>query len=699
MAQRSHRVATIIGTAVTAAALGLSSLVTTGSAQATDTVFRPQVVTVDTPTRADKRELQSLGLDLTEHAGHDYIEVVLHNAADLAALVDAGFTYDVRIADLVRREARNNEINKRFAATTVRSSLPSGRDSYRMLADYNADMQKLAEENPRLVKLFELPHKSLDGRTIYGIEITEGVKRANHGQPTFVMLGVHHAREWPSGEHTMEFAIDLVNRYKKGHPRITELLRRAQVIIVPVVNVDGFELSRSDGEHVDLRELDEGGTVSLLGTPGNAYKRKNCRVMDGEDTPDGSCRAFSATSPGGFGIGVDPNRNYGGFWGGPGASDLFADPTYRGAGPFSEPETQNIRELVTSHQVTTLITNHTYSNLVLRPNGASPNLIGPDGFPLGNPPDEKALKALGDDMAAENGYTSQHAWELYDTTGSTEDWSYNATGGFGYTFEIGPTEFHPPFPTVIDLYYGDNRKGDTDGLGNRDAFLLALENAVDSSMHSVISGKAPAGATLRLEKRASVPTWSGDSVGDRLRTTMQVGSDGKFTWHVNPSTPPIVQARQYRVLAEEPTTSETFTGTTAPSQSTDIPFKVTQPSDILRIKLDWPTPDDLDLYLLDAEGNQIQSSAAFVGEKEEILLDDAQPGDYIIRVTNFASATPTWTVTAEQFDSTVDTTTGLVEQWTLSCLDRDGRVLEQMSIQVDRGEHVKANLMECRRRW
>ena len=49
-------------------------------------------------------------------------------------------------------------------------------------------------------------------------------------------------------------------------------------------------------------------------------------------------------------------------------------------------------------------------------------------------------------MAAQNGYTSQHAWELYDTTGSTEDWSYNATGGFGYTFEIGPDEFHPPFP-------------------------------------------------------------------------------------------------------------------------------------------------------------------------------------------------------------------------------------------------------------
>ena len=40
-------------------------------------------------------------------------------------------------------------------------------------------------------------------------------------------------------------------------------------------------------------------------------------------------------------------------------------------------------------------------------------------------------------MAAENGYTSQKGFELYDTTGTTEDWSYFATGGLGFTFEIG----------------------------------------------------------------------------------------------------------------------------------------------------------------------------------------------------------------------------------------------------------------------
>src|SRR5690606_15889333 len=162
---------------------------------------------------------------------------------------------------------------------------------------------------------------------------------------------------------------------------------QARVVVVPVVNVDGFHLSRTDGALIDLRDLNSvdplGGQTSILATPGNAYKRKNCRLVDGQDTPDGTCAVGSVNSPGGFGVGICVNRNYGGVWGGPGASATFADPTYRGPAPFSEPEIQNVRELVSSRQVTTLISNHTFSNLVLRPNGVHPDTIGHDGHPVG----------------------------------------------------------------------------------------------------------------------------------------------------------------------------------------------------------------------------------------------------------------------------------------------------------------------------
>ena len=678
--------------------LGLPPVVTAVSAQAEDSTFAPRLVTVDTPTREDKGRLQRLGLDLTEHAGHDYIEVVLHNQKDLDTLRDSGLSYDVRIADLTRREAENNAANKAYAASTATSPLPSGRDTYRTLADYNSDISSLAADRPGIAKRITLPHKSLDGRTVHGIEIGRDVQSAEDGRPTFALLGVHHAREWPSGELAMEFAHDLVKNYGSD-ARITGLLDKSRVIVVPVVNVDGFDLSRTDGALVDLREADDGGTASIIGTPGNAYKRKNCRLVDGQDTPDGTCRVGSASSPGGFLTGVDPNRNYGGFWGGPGASDVFADPTYRGAGPFSEPETQNIRELISGRQVTTMISNHTFSNLVLRPNGVHPDTIGQDGLPVGNAPDEEGLKALGAEMTAANGYANIHGWELYDTTGTTEDWSYNATGGFGYTFEIGPDEFHPPFPKVIDEYLG---AGAYTGKGNREAYLDALENTVDSANHAVIAGKAPKGATLRLRKEFSTPTWE-SSFTDKLNTTMKVDASGKYTWHVNQSTRPVVQDKLVEITEDEPVRSQTYQGgPTTVGQSVDHDFTVTETGiDLLKVDLDWPSPDDMDLevYKKNADGSltKVGSSGNFVGEKESAEIAAPVPGDYVLRVINFASTTPTYTLKATLFDSKTissETVPGLIENWTLTC-EQNGKVLQSVPVVVGRGEQAKVDLSTC----
>ena len=141
MIYRSRRARVVLAAALTTALLGLTPSVITGSAQALDldidTAFAPQLVTVDTPTRADKELLQTLGLDLTEHAGHDYVEVVLHTGSDAAALQESGLTYDVRIGNLLEREAHNNQVNAAYAAATLESPLPSGRDSYRTLDDYN----------------------------------------------------------------------------------------------------------------------------------------------------------------------------------------------------------------------------------------------------------------------------------------------------------------------------------------------------------------------------------------------------------------------------------------------------------------------------------------------------------------------------------------------------------------------------------
>jgi hypothetical protein len=670
-----------------------------------DAAFRPQLVTVDTPTREHKELLQTLGLDLTEHAGHDYVEVVLHTAADRDAIEAAGLTSEVRIPDLRARTVEVQRMNREYAArmADTGSPMPSGRTTYRTLEDYNAEIDEIAAAHPDITKKIELNHTSLEGRPVFGLEIGEDVHRPETGRPVFVMLGLHHAREWPSGEHTIEFAYDLVQGYDNDDERITALLDNSRAIIVPVVNVDGFKRSIDDAM-VDLREADSGGIASILGSPSNAYKRKNCRVIDGQEPAGDECAALK--SPGGFGVGIDLNRNYGAFHGGPGASNQPPDPTYHGPTPFSEPETQNIRELVSSRQVTGLVTNHTFSNLILRPNGVAPDTIGPDGHPIGFAPDEEAMKRLGAKMAFHNGYTNQHGWELYDTTGTTEDYSYNATGGYGYTFEIGANEFHPPYEQVVAEYTGDTEAADEHvddpGItqGNGEAFLLAYENAVNWHHHAVLTGKAPQGATLRLTRVSSTPTWEA-SFQDRVDTTIAVTSNsGRFTWHVNPSTRPLAESRQIRVLGGEPTSEFEESGTVPPpTQHVDVPYTLEEgvTADVLDIRLTWDLPDDMDLEVYKVVGEELEqvgSSGAFVGEKERVLLEDAEPGDYVIRVINFASASPTWTVTAETFTSDVDTVSGVIEAWTLSC-EVDGEVLQQVPVIVDRHQIEKVDLGAC----
>ena len=166
-------------------------------------------------------------------------------------------------------------------------------------------MTALAADFPGHVRMFDLANPTLDGNTVKAVEIGADVDKPASGKPTFLLMGLHHAREWPSGELAMEFAIDLATSFGKDK-QITRLLKKSRVLVVPVVNPDGFDLSRTDGEYVDLRALNDtgadplGGSTAILATPGQAYKRKNCRVVDGQDIPDGSCRATLA-SPGGFG--------------------------------------------------------------------------------------------------------------------------------------------------------------------------------------------------------------------------------------------------------------------------------------------------------------------------------------------------------------------------------------------------------------
>ena len=500
-----------------------------------------RIVRVSAPTRADRHRLARLGLDPAESGRRGAADVVVHDATDAAKLRDAGLRYSVRIADLGALERSNRRADLRYARSTARSSLPSTRDGYRHLADYEAELKGLALAHPGLVKLIALGHLSLEGRPVLGVEIARDVNVAR-GQPVMLQLGAHHAREWPSAELPMEWARELAAGYGRD-ARITRLVDATRTIVVPVVNPDGFNLSRE--WPVDLVALfgDAGIAAEEGASPGPGlgfqYKRRNCRVRDGAIPAPGQCGALGNRR-----LGVDLNRNYGGFWGGPGASTDIEDDTYRGLQPFSEPEVRNVRELVSAHQVTTLITNHTFGNLVLRPPGIA-------AAPTSR--DETLLRTLGDALAARNGYGSLPGYAFYDASGTTEDWSYDATGGLGFTFEHGSRQFHPPFAEVVGQY-----------AGNREAYFEALRSTASSARHALVRGRARPGTVMRVHKEFDTKTGpvllgGGGTVGaprsfhDVLDTTMTVGASGRFAWHLNPSTRPAASgAESWRVTCERP---------------------------------------------------------------------------------------------------------------------------------------------------
>jgi hypothetical protein len=703
--------------------------------------FKPSVVAVSTPNSKRKNQLLSLGLDYTEHGGPGFVAVVLRSERDGRVLHKNGFVFKTLVADLVGQTLADRAAERSWARSVARSSLPSQRDSYRTLADYENEMKTLARENPNLVKPIQLPFPTWTGRTVQGIEITTN-PTALDGKPVFLQMGVHHAREWPAGEHAMEWAHELVNGYKAGNQRVRNLVERSRTIVIPIVNPDGFNTSRSaGGASADGRE---GNETANLAIP-YEYHRKNCRETnpDGDDPPSGNCLQQPAT--GLLQFGTDPNRNYGGFWGGPGASAPGGEPPgdyeqdYRGNGPFSEPETQNIQDLVSKRQVVTLITNHTASNLVLRPPGLQ--AIGP------TPDEDKGYAALGAAMSAENGYSNQYGYELYDTTGTTEDWTYWATGGYGFTFEIGCEDkveetqvcrdfhFHPSYQKVVAEYEGTTEEADEngrDGLGNREAYFKAQESTANTSRHSVIGGRAQGGALLRLSKSFDTPTSRvQDENGregerqffrDNLDTVMEVPGANTFEWHINPSTRPLHMEQIGRPSTGPSSDPQTFSDGPGPSAipcgdaNTDdetcfndhpvvIPNEPGRDNARVTVRIDWgAAASDWDMTLfVDSNGD-----GSSVGETQELSSSQQGPTNWeqtgasepvvapgaklVARVVNFAAVEGYQGEISFQQPELFDKRT---ESWRLTCETFSGTVMTSQDVTIGRGERQDPGLQSC----
>jgi len=251
-------------------------------------------------------------------------------------------------------------------------------------ATLEAELIGLNASQPDLVRL-EVIGTSVQNRSIFALRITEG----NGPKPDVLFMGLHHANEWMSLETVIYLArYFLANA--KVNPRVDTILQKANLWFIPLVNPDGLEYSRI---HDNLW-------------------RKNR-----QDNGDGT-------------FGVDLNRNYGYQWGVGNFGTNTSDIEYPGPEPFSEPETQAVRDFALSHPPVFSLSYHTAGGWILFPWSYTSQPSSADGL----------FRGIALQMSAYDGYRLlQEGKSNHIKAGNSDDWLYHTLGTLAYTVEVGPS--------------------------------------------------------------------------------------------------------------------------------------------------------------------------------------------------------------------------------------------------------------------
>jgi hypothetical protein len=279
---------------------------------------------------------------------------------------------------------------------------------------------------------------SIENRIIYAVKISDNAATDEPNEPEVFFQGVQHAREAIGGSSMIFLMQYLCERYS-ADTRIQDLVNNREIYIIVCMNPDGWEYNRSTNPN------------------GGGGWRKNRR------------------NHGGGVFGVDLNRNWSTDWGNcvtiPSscASNNPADDTYYGSGPFSEPETQAIRNFIRSKHIVAANDQHSVGPYYSLPFGRPTLHTGPDTLTLMQQQWYTAIPAL---MGKYNGMRAGNSFQAlgYEVAGGVKDWmlkgdigpginggeKYNilgmtGEGGYGTT---GGATFWPPASAIITLCKG-----------------------------------------------------------------------------------------------------------------------------------------------------------------------------------------------------------------------------------------------------
>ena len=250
---------------------------------------------------------------------------------------------------------------------------------------------------------------------------TNGIPAAD--KPDLWVMGAIHSRELVTAETVTRFAEHLLADYGLD-PDVTWLLDHHEIHLLLQANPDG-------------RKHAETGDWWRKNTNGNY-----CGTTSGDR-------------------GADLNRNFDFEWGCcGGSSGSECDPTYRGADPASEPETQAVIAYVTDFfpdwrpdDLTTPAPDDA-TGIFIDIHSSGGDVLSAFGFQNPPAPNDAQIHRLGRKFSAFTGYWARLG-SIYTVDGSTKDWGYGRIGVPSYTFELG-TEFFQDCALFENTIYPDN---------------------------------------------------------------------------------------------------------------------------------------------------------------------------------------------------------------------------------------------------
>jgi hypothetical protein len=343
----------------------LASLLLAFSGALAQQVMQARIYPAD---KVQAKEILSLNLDVAYVDYGRYIDIITH-PEEVEQLRSAGYDVEIVHQDLVAFYQSRLETDKDMRG-------------YHTYAEIGAALDSMHTLYPSITSDTISIGLSLEGRPIWAFKISDNPDM-DEDEPEVFYNALIHAREPIGMEVLLYFMWHLLDNYGTDS-LITHLVDNRELWFVPVVNPDGYEYNRQTNPN------------------GGGMWRKNRR-----DCGDGNW-------------GVDLNRNFGYMWGydDEGSSADCRKDTYRGAGPFSEPETRVLRDFVNSRSFVMCLDNHAYGRW----------LIYPWSYDFLYTPRYRLYVSMAESMAVLNGHRAGTSWELlYLMNGASIDWEYGDT--------------------------------------------------------------------------------------------------------------------------------------------------------------------------------------------------------------------------------------------------------------------------------